>query len=426
MFKSFIQKKLESYVKAYFKKHSDIKLIVVSGSIGKTSTKIAIATVLSERFRVRLQEGNHNTEMSTPMAVLGIDYPQNIRNIGAWLSVFRAAKKRISDPTDVDVIVQELGSDRIGQVAHFGTYLCPDISVVTAVSPEHMEFFKTIDAVAKEELTAANFSKQVFINRDDIDGEYAKYLTNANITTYGTNAAAEYHFISDNYSIESGYVGNFIAPEWSGPVSVKINVLGEHSLRRAIAAGAVAIKLGMTVAEVSSGLAKIRPVPGRMNVLRGIKNTIIIDDTYNSSPLAAESSMRVLYQMSAPQRIAVLGSMNELGETSVDEHEKLGKLCDPNELAWVVTVGDDANKYLAPIAKSKGCQVKSFDNALIAGAFVRGVLEKGAVVLFKGSQGGVFLEEAVKEVLRYSSDESRLVRQSSDWLEKKAAFLKIN
>lgn len=422
MFKLFVQKKLETYVKQYFARHPDIKLVVVTGSVGKTSTKIAIATILSERFRVRLQEGNHNADISAPLAILGIDYPEDIKSITAWIAIFRAIKDRIKQPTDVDVIIQELGTDRIGQIPHFGTYLHPNIAVITAISPEHMEFFKTIDAVAREELSVADFSDQVLINRDDIDGEYAKYLITPRVNTYGTNAAAEYYFISEKYSIADGHDGKFIAPEWSDPTDSTINVLGEHTLRPAIAAAAVAIKLGMSSFEVAKGLSKIKAVPGRMNVLRGIEDTIIIDDTYNSSPLAAESSLRVLYQLSAPQRIAVLGSMNELGDVSAVEHEKIGKMCDPTQLAWVITVGEEAEKYLAPAAKSRGCQVKSFKNALLAGAFVRSVLEKDSVILFKGSQGGIYLEEAVKEVLRSASDEKYLVRQSPEWLQRKNDF----
>lgn len=422
MFKALIQKRLELYVKKYFTKHPEVKLVAVTGSVGKTSTKVAIATILSERFKVRLHKDNHNTNMSAPLAVLGIEYPKNIKNPREWLAIFSAARQRINDPTDVDVIIQELGSDRIGQAPHFGTYLHPDIGVVTAVSAEHMEYFHTIDTVAAEELSVANFSTQALINKDDIDGVYAKYLTNSNINTYGTSADAEYHFISENYTPKDGHVGLFYAPELPDPIPATIQVLGEYMLRPVIAATAVAIKLGMNTSELVEGLAKIRALPGRMNQLRGIKNTIIIDDTYNSSPLAAESSLRVLYQLLVPQRIAVLGDMNELGETSAVEHEALGQLCDPNQLAWVVTVGEQSEKFLAPVARAKGCQVKSFQNALLAGAFVRSVAGDGAAILFKGSQGGIYLEEAVKAVLRSASDESQLVRQSTEWMMDKNNF----
>jgi UDP-N-acetylmuramoyl-tripeptide--D-alanyl-D-alanine ligase len=422
MFKTFIQKRLENYVKDYFLKHPDVKLVVVTGSVGKTSTKVAIATVLSEHFRVRLHEGNHNTQMSTPLAVLGIEYPKNIKNIFAWIGVFNAAASRIKSPTDVDVIVQELGSDRIGEVPYFGTYLKPDIAVVTAVASEHMEFFKTIDAVASEELSVADYSKMVLINKDDIDGQFAKYLNNANINTYGTSASAEYHFISKDYNAKDGHIGMFVAPEFPDPMPAMIQVLGEHTLRPAIAAAAVGVKLGMDTSQLVRGLEKIRSLPGRMNKLRGASGTIIIDDSYNSSPLAVKSSLRTLYQLNVSHRIAVLGDMNELGETSAAEHEELGKLCDPNQLAWVITVGEQSEKYLAPAAKSRGCQVKSFHDALSAGAFVRKVIDEGDAILFKGSQGGIYLEEAVKLLLLDASDESQLVRQSAEWMSVKNKF----
>lgn len=425
MFKLYIQRKLEKYVRKYFKKHPDVRLVVVAGSVGKTSTKVAIATVLSQRFRVRLNEGNLNTHMSTPLAILGIKYPDNIKSIKEWLAVFRAAKQRIKSPTDVDIIVQELGSDRIGETKHFGKYLKPDIGVVTSVSPEHMEFFKTIDNVAMEELEVANFSKQALINREDIAGEFAKYLTNVNMNTYGTSSVAEYNFISSDYSTENGHKGLFSCPEFSEPVSAEIHVCGEHSLRPAIAAAAVAVKFEMSAAEIVAGLSKVRPQPGRMNVLRGVNKSILIDDTYNSSPLAAESALRELYKISAPQRIAVLGSMNELGDVSAEEHKKLGEMCEMSELAWVITVGDEAEKYLAPAAKAKGCQVRSFKTSIQAGTFVKSIMEEGAAILFKGSQGDIYLEEAVKIMLHSTEEEKQLVRQSAEWLKRKEDFFSV-
>lgn len=422
MFKQHIQKKIEKYVRKYFQRHPEVKLIVVAGSVGKTSTKVAIATLLSERYRVRLHEGNHNSELSAPLAILGIDYPENIRSVSAWRQVYKAARRRIKQPTDVDVIIQELGTDRPGQIAHYGTYLRPDMAVITAVAPEHMEFFNTIETVAVEELAAANFSQLAIINRDDIDGTFAKYITNGNIATYGTSGAAEYRFISEDFTLEKGYIGSFIASEWQEPLATNIKVVGEHSLRPAVAAGAVAVKMGLTATEVAAGLARIRAVNGRMNVLEGLKGSIIIDDTYNSSPLAARLALQTLYQLSVPQRIAVLGSMNELGTLSPGEHTALGNLCNPAELAWVVTVGSEANTHLAPAARLRGCQVKSFDSAIDAGGFVNSVLESGAAVLFKGSQGGIYLEEAVKIVLHSTDDIEKLVRQSPEWLEIKQDF----
>lgn len=421
MFQKFIQHKLEAYVIKYFKKHPEVKLITVAGSVGKTSTKQAVATLLSRKYRVALEEGNHNTHLSAPLAILGIEYPENVKSIGAWLSVFAAARKRIKWPTGTDVIIQELGTDHPDDMAQFARYLHPDIAVVTAVSPEHMEFFGTIEKVAEEELAAANMAQLAIINRDDIDGRFATFLTNPNLTTYGTTGAAEYRFEIQDFSPEGGYKGEVIMAGYAGSVTATIKLVGEHSLRPAMAAVAVATRLGLTPDEIKVGLGLLRAVPGRMNLLRGINDSTIIDDTYNSSPVAAASALQSLYSIQAPQRIALLGDMRELGASSPEEHKRLGELCDPSLLAWVVTVGEESEKYLAPVARARGCQVKSFMNAIDAGAFVRSVMEPGAVILAKGSQNTIYLEEAVKVLCVMSADDE-LVRQSSQWLDIKEKF----
>lgn len=422
MFKNLIQQKLERYVKKYFEKHPEVKLIAVGGSVGKTTTKHAVATVLSQRYKVRMQNENYNTELSAPLGILGIDYPENIRSIFAWLTVFAAARERIKHPDDAQIIVQELGSDKPGDMAAFATYLLPDIGVVTGVTPEHMETFESIEAVAQEELALANFSKLALINRDDIDGRFAQYITDPNLDTYGTTVSAEYRFETQDTTIENGYSGNIYIAEYDEPLPVVLKVLGEHSLRPVMAAVAVATKLGLTADEVRKGVEEIRPVPGRMSTLRGLSGSTIIDDTYNSSPAAAEAALRTLYTLPAPQRIVIFGSMNELGAVSAKEHEFLGSLCDPTLLSWVITVGEEAEKYLAPAARAKGCQVKSFKSAIEAGGFAHSVLEEGAIVLAKGSQTGIYCEESVKVLLRDADDMQQLVRQSSEWQEKKTAF----
>lgn len=423
MFKKVVQFLLERYVKKYFKRHPEVKLVVVAGSVGKTTTKVAIGTVLSEKLRVRLHEGNYNSEISTPLAVLGIELPESLRSFGGWLRVFKAARLRIKQPTDVDVIVQELGTNRMGEVPHAGKYLRPDIAVVTAVAPEHMEFFGNIEYVAQEELSAANFSKEALINRDDIDGEYAEYITNANIATYGTSVDAEYRFVEDDYTLESGYKGKFVAKDQPDTIDVTIHLLGEHSVRAAVAAVAIAVKFGLHPEEIKKGVSKVQAVDGRMSTLRGMAKTTIIDDTYNATPLAMESALQTLYGLNVPQKIAVLGNMNELGASSAKEHENLAKLCDPSQLSWLVTVGDDMERYLAPLAKLKGCQVMSFKSPLAAGAFVHKVIQPGAAILFKGSEADVYLEEAIKVVLHSTEDEHRLVRQSPGWMARKHDFL---
>ena len=423
MFKKYVQRRLEKYVKHYFKKHPEVKLVVVTGSVGKTSTKLALGTILNERFRVRMDNNNHNTELSAPLGILGIEYPKNVHSIRQWRAVFKAAELRIHGPTDADVIVQELGTDHPGDVAQFGTYLVPDYAMVTAVTPEHMEFFGTLDAVAREELSVTNFARYTFINSDDVSGQYAQFETNPNFTTYGVSGVAEYQLTPGDYSPGAGYECQVNGPVFPEPFAVTVPLVGEHSLRPVIGAIGVAAVLGMVPQEIARGVAKIRPVPGRMNLLKGLSGSTIIDDTYNSSPAAAAAALRTLYDVfgQATQRIAILGDMRELGAASKTEHEALGLMCDPNFLSWVVTVGPETAQYLAPIARRRGCQVRSCRTAIEAAEFTRTVTQEGAAILVKGSQNEIYLEEAVKDLCLMTED-TQLVRQSPEWMEKKEAF----
>lgn len=420
MFKAFVQRRLESYTRRYFLAHPEVKLVTVVGSVGKTTTKLAIATVLAEKYRVRVHQGNFNGELSAPVVMLGATFPTNLKSISQWRQTFRQMRARIKAPTDVDIIVQELATSGIGQVPHFGTYLTPDITVVTAVTHEHMVYFGTIEQVAAEELSAVNYSKQAIINRDDIEGRFSSLITNPNISTYGTSTAAEYAMTADDIALE-GSEAIFRSKEW-GERHVLLHVLGDHGVRATAAAGAVGIKMGLTVEQVEAGLTKCRPFKGRMNILRGMEDAIIIDDSYNASLASAVAALRVLYKLEAPQKIAVFGSMNELAAYSAEHHQELGKLCDPSQLAHVITVGEDAEKYLAPAARATGCHVVSFKTAIEAGAYVHKAMETGAIVLFKGSQDNIYLEEAIKVILHATEEEASLVRQSKEWLDIKQQF----
>ena len=394
MLKEYVQRKLEKYVRRYFASHPDVKLVCITGSVGKTSTKMALANILTQEYRIRVHTGNHNTNMSAPLAILGIPYPRDIRSVSAWRDVFKQAKRRIKEPADVDIIVQELGTDKPGDIECFGTYLKPDITIVTGITPEHMEFFGTLAAVAQEELSATDFSDIAIINRDDTPQEYASMLTNNNIITYGTSSLAEYSFEIESFSIGKGYTGRLVNPELGNGIRTTLQVVGEHNIRPIIGAIAVAIRFGMSPQAVVRGAELIRPVPGRMNILRGVKDSILIDDAYNSSPAAAAAAINTLSNIEAPQKIAILGD----------------------------TIGNESGRYLAPVAEANGCFVRSFPDAISAGAFVHSKLERGAVVLAKGSQNGIFAEEALKIMLKSTDDMKKLVRQEPEWLEIKTNF----
>ena len=203
---------------------------------------------------------------------------------------------------------------------------------------------------------------------------------------------------------------------------VTISMLGEHNIRSITGAAAAGLACGMDIEEVAASLEKIQPVSGRMNILDGIRGCTLLDDTYNASPVAMEHSLKTLYSLEAKHKIAVLGDMNELGGISETEHKKIGKLCDPKQLDLIITVGSLSKNHLAPAAEANGCKVTSFQSAPEAGEFLKNSDIKDATILFKGSQGGIYLEEAVKPLLKNPADSQKLVRQSPNWQRIKAKF----
>jgi UDP-N-acetylmuramoyl-tripeptide--D-alanyl-D-alanine ligase len=407
MFKSYIRKKLESYTRKYFTAHPDVKLIVVVGSVGKTSTKIAIAEVLSQQFSVRTNLSDHSTSFSVPTSILGIPHPRSTHNPFAWLSTFRAAKKSIHLKSAPDIIIQELCTNHRGEIPHFGTYLHPDLAIITAVTPEHMEFFDNIENIATEELSAANFSRSALINRNDVDGaHFAKYLKNPNIDTYGDESPAEYYLEISDFDLKKGYKCTFIMKD-NSRIKATIHLLGDHSLRATIAAAAIGHIFHLPPEKIRQGLEKIRPIPGRMNHLKGINDTTIIDDSYSSSPATARAALRTLYSIESPSRIAILGSMKELGTSTQKEHESLARLLDPALISHLITVGDAANRYIAPLAKQSGIPTKSFPQATDTTAYLSTILEPGAILLFKASSS-LHFDQAIKPFLKNSSDVNNL------------------
>lgn len=418
LLKHLLEKILGSYVKKYLKSHSNVKLITVVGSVGKTSVKSATATVLSEKFTVRHSRGNLNTTLSAPLEILGIDGPKNVKSPLDWLKVFSAARSSIKNPQSPDIIIQECGIDCPGEMATFMRYVQPDIAIITSVAPEHMEFFKIIDVVAREELSISQVAKKTIFNFHDIDKKYHSLIIGEKIS-YGDESADVLLQIKETTS--DGYIAT-LRHNQEESHDISISVLGKHNIRSITGAAAAGLACGMNIDEVAVVLTKIKPVSGRMNILRGAQGCTLLDDTYNASPVAMENSLKTLYSLETSRKIAVLGDMNELGDSSKLEHEKIGRLCDPKQLDLLITVGKLAKKHLAPIAEKNGCKVLSFDKSPEAGEFLKIKGIKDSTILFKGSQGGIYLEEAIKPLLNNPADSQKLVRQSETWLKKKQQF----
>ena len=410
---------LASQVRRLRKKNTFTTIGVV-GSIGKTSTKLAIAQILSETKRVRYQLGNYNDLVSVPLIFFDHNMP-SLTNPLAWAVLFIKNELQLLKKYPYDVVVVEIGTDGPGQIAAFKQYLHLDIAVVTAIAPEHMEYFADLAAVAKEELSVATYADELIINTDLVAAEY---IENTNFTSYALlDTAADYS--AEVKVVSAKGMEAAINKKGTAMFSASVPFISEVQLYSLTAATAVADKLGIEQEAIVRSVSNLQPVPGRLQILPGIQDTTIIDDSYNASPEAVASILTTLYKMQAPQKIALLGNMNELGSFSPEAHTQIGLLCDPKQLEHVVTLGPDANQFLAPAAREKGCQVTECTTPYEAGELIATLIKPGAVILVKGSQNKVFAEEAIKPLLANESDESRLVRQSKSWLDKKAANFKM-
>jgi UDP-N-acetylmuramoyl-tripeptide--D-alanyl-D-alanine ligase len=409
--KAILCRQLERQVRELRRKN-DFQVIAVAGSVGKTSTKLAIAKTLAANKKVMYQDGNYNDRLTVPLIFFGQGQP-GMYNLFAWRKILRQNKQQLEKNYPYDIVVVELGTDGPGQLEKFA-YLRPDLTVITAIADEHMEQFKTLDAVAKEELKPIVYSEQILLNVDDIPGEY---LPQTSHQAYGLQAGD--YTIAERKSVALQGQKLTFRLDGGKEITSEVAVLGDQGAKIALAAVAVQDMLGLSVTQIKKSLSAITHVAGRMQILAGKRGSIIIDDTYNASPVAVEAALDVLYSTEAPQRVAILGSMNELGADSPTLHSEIGGYCNPKKLDLVVTIGREAAKYLAPVAENQGCAVKTFMNPYEAGEYVAGQVKTGAVILAKGSQNGVFAEEAVKVLLANQSQARKLVRQSDYWLKVK-------
>lgn len=420
----FIASLFERQVQRLISRHH-LKVVAVAGSVGKTSTKAAIATVLGEKYRTLVHPGNYNSELGLPLSIFEMSVPTVLFNPFAWADRLIRSELMLRDYPH-KVLVLELGTDHPGEIALYLRYLSPDIGVMTALTPEHMENFPGgMDDVAAEELQLAASSKTFVANIDEIPAKYRrKYIDHhPRHHYYGLGKDPEYGFTLASTDPISGTTGTLTH---QGHVAIKhleLKLFGAHSAKAAVAAYAVGELLGLSKGQILAGLAKLSPVSGRMNPLAGLNGATIIDDTYNSSPEAVVAALAALADAPVTgRRIAILGSMNELGPDSPRYHTEVGESAAGLDL--LITIGALANDCLGPAAVRAGLDPTRFkpaDSPYAAGQFIKALLASGDVVLAKGSQNGVFAEEAVKLLLADPAAAAKLVRQSPAWLRIKYA-----
>ena len=405
------------------------KIIAVTGSVGKTSTKDAIFTVMSAGHYIRKSEKSFNSEIGVPLTILGCNNAWS--NPFAWLSVFARGLSLIFTKNNYpDWLVLEVGADRPGDIESLSAWLRPDVSVVTRFgkTPVHVEFFKNREELVREKSFLVKALKRegvAVLNYDDEDIRAFGELTESNKTFFGfddgaTVKASHYKVLTEKTGKGKMPVGISFAVDVAG-VSETIELfglLGKHHTYPALAAIAVGHTQGVAVVDMKLSLQSHIPPRGRMRLIDGLKGSLIIDDTYNSSPVASLEALHTLASLKeAKRKIAVLGDMMELGLGSAEAHREIGALA-YTACEILVTVGVRSRK-IAESAQDAGMSEKNifqFDDSLEAGSFIQNLIAEGDVILVKGSQS-MRMERTVKEImLKPEQAGELLVRQEGEWL----------
>ena len=402
------------------------KIIAVTGSVGKTSTKDAIFTVLSKFKTVRKSQKSYNSEIGLPLTILGC--PNGWNNPLIWIeNIMRGFLRIIWVRSYPEWLVLEVGAGKPNDITSVTKWLSPDIVVITCFQdkPVHVEFFGTIEKIIEEKSTLAFALKKdgvLVLNHDD-DKVYALHeKANRKTESYGFHDNATYHGTHPDYKYTKGQPvpeGITFKLEHDGntfPVMLP-HIIGMHYVGSALASLAVVHEIGCDLLQSIDALSDYVTPPGRLSLIEGINNSILIDDTYNASPVATSAAIKVLADMKGKRKIAVLGDMLELGKMTEEAHREIGEQI-VGTADMLVVVGPRA-KFIAEGAKDKGfdqTKITEFDSSKVVGEYLKGIVQKGDIVLLKGSQG-VRLERAVEAIMAHREDKSKLLaRQEKEWL----------
>ncbi len=380
-------------------------VIAVTGSVGKTSTKEAIFSVISPHRQVRANRKNFNNELGLPLTILG-DY-EEIGGKLFWLKVifmgFLRLMFRLRYP---ELLILEYGVDKPGDMKYLLDIARPQIGVITAIGeiPVHVEFFSGPEALAREKskiiegLAATGFA---VLNYDDDSVYEMKERTRAHIMSYGFGDGADMRI--SNYevrmdgatpagiSFKLNYGGSFVPVRLDG-------CFGKAQAYAAAAGASLGIIFGLNLVKIAEGLSGFKAPPGRGKLVEGIKQTFVLDDTYNASPLSMRAAIDTAGHLKAKRKIAVLGDMLEIGKYTMEAHEEIGRLI-PGVFDILFTIGARA-KFIADSAEKEGLAKKkifSFDTAEEAGPEIQKLIKKGDLILIKASHA-IGLDKIVEEI----------------------------
>ncbi|MBU2028881.1 UDP-N-acetylmuramoyl-tripeptide--D-alanyl-D-alanine ligase [Patescibacteria group bacterium] len=402
------------------------QVIGITGSIGKTSAKEAVAWVLAEKLTLRKNDKNYNNETGLLLTIIGAK--SGGRSLRGWLKAFAYGLWIIVFPVRYPkILILEMGADRPGDIEYLTSFVQCQIGVVTEVAQSHMEFFGSLENIAKEkeELVRSLGDKGLAIlNADNpLVLAMAENLKSA-VVTFGFSEKADLRAtdIAFNYSEKEEIQGLSFKLNFRGTsIPVRLNnILAKHQIYSALIATAVAEELGMNLVEISAYLADFFLPPGRLNLMAGIKKTFIIDDTYNASPDSCMAALEVLREIKADRKIAVLGDMLELGAETEKSHRQIGRKIAEIKADLIFFLGTRIQFAAEELKKHNfnPANIFHFENHADLGRKLQAEMREGDLVLIKGSQA-MRMEKIVEEIMADPQDAEKLLcRQDPEWKKK--------
>lgn len=402
------------------------EVIAITGNVGKTSTKDVIFEVVKSLNSARKSQKSYNSEIGIPLAILGRDTAWG--SLIGWIAnVVVGLRLVVFGSNYPKTLVLEAGADRPGDIEKIVKLLNPHIAVVTAVGevPVHIEFFAGPAELAREKakiLEGLQSTDFAILNFDDLAVLKMRRETKSRVLTFGFGEGANVR--ATDYKIMYEHVGDSNRPQgitfkvnYNGSV-VPIRIFetfGKPQVYAALAAVAVGVVKEINLVKISEALSGYRAPAGRMRMIPGIKQSWILDDSYNASPAATHAALDLLREFPATRKVAVLGDMLELGGYTELAHRAVGR-----QLLGVdvlITVGFRAKFIVDEVRKygQAGGGVLEFLNSEDAAETLKKIIEPGDLVLIKGSQA-MRMEKVVEAVMAHPDKAvEMLVRQEKEW-----------
>lgn len=406
---------LAGYARNVIKEHKPF-VIAITGSVGKTSTKEAVFKVLYDHFgsEVRKNEGNLNAEIGIPLTILGYsDAPSKF----SWPFFLIKAYFRSKKKDYPKYLILEMGIEHKGDMEYFGTIVRLDIAIVTGASSAHLSNFKDRNEYQQEKLKVREILKEngkLILNIDD--DFLAENASKDSITLAIKNKKAE--VLATGIKVTPSGT-EYRIEKLGQKIAIKSPSLGRQTVYTGLVAFLVGQIFEIQSLKIKKSLESIKPLAGRMNLLLGQKEVLIIDDTYNSNPTSVKEALNVLAEIeyNKGRKVAILGNMNELGAYEEESHREIGAYA-YNKCDLAVFVGKNA--LLMQKAYGDESRSLSFPSRREVTSEIDQIVKPNDLVLIKASQNGNYFEEIVKNLLKDKSQaESLLVRQSKSWLKKK-------